>query len=273
MRKWKCISVNNGNSGDFTIGKIYETDDEGYNFIVDGGHKIKNLSLIDEMKCYDEQLQFNEIKEEEKKVNKFKVGDVVEIIGNCNAHCFKVGEKVKLYELWDNEDSGIGVAFLAQRLDGEYIKANVVRTKDLKLNEISTKTITITTSDSTTILTDGVITVSVNRYYTDKNDEEIAVSEVTDKYYDELARIEREKNTPKVGDKVKVIRVGQTYDTYSKWLIENNASINSAIKWKCGEIPSTKAEYKVARVVKNYALIEDDYNAYIINIEGLEVIK
>lgn len=56
------------------------------------------------------------------------------------------------------------------------------------------KTITITTSDSTTTLTDGSHTTTINRYYTDKHDEKVAVNEVVKKYYEELARIEREKN-------------------------------------------------------------------------------
>ena len=276
MRKWKCTSVNNGNRGAFTIGKIYETDDEGYSFIVDGGHKIKNLSLIDEMKCYDGQLQFNEIKEEEKKVNKFKVGDKVRIIGNkSSGHKFNIGEVAKIEKIY-NEGT-----------DKEHCKARnesksyYVSYVDIELfNKLTSKTLTITTSDSTTTLTDGTHTVSVNRYYTDKHDEEVAVSEVTDKYYEELARIEREKNTPKVGDKVKVVDSNDVYPNYKDWLIENNVPIRTALKWEDDNKRFTQKEYKVVAIhphregsKRMLALIEGEYEAFIIDIEGLKVVK
>ena len=182
MRKWKCTSVNNGNRGAFTIGKIYETDDEGYNFIVDGGHKIKNLSLIDEMKCYDGQLHFNEIKEEEKKVNKFKVGDVV--VGNNESRYAYTKKGVKCVVTNVLSCNRMEVKIIGNenevefRVEEEYF--------DLEKSIPSSKTLTITTSDSTTTLTDGTHTVSVNRYHTDKHNEEIAVREVVKKYYDEI---------------------------------------------------------------------------------------
>jgi hypothetical protein len=63
MRKWKCVSVNNGNERSFTVGKIYETDNNGYGVIVDSGTKIEYISLLDEMKCYNGKLQFIEVKD------------------------------------------------------------------------------------------------------------------------------------------------------------------------------------------------------------------
>lgn len=143
-------------------------------------------------------------KEEEKKVNKFKVGDKVRIIARKSGHRFKIGDIVELYEKSSDGD------FRGMKEGDSRDWGNWIGQEDMELikeNKSTPKTLTITTSDSTTTLTDGVITVSVNRYYTDKHDEEVAVSEVTDKYYEELAKIERDKNTPKVGDKVRVIYI------------------------------------------------------------------
>lgn len=63
MRKWKCVSVNNGNERCFTVGKFYETDNNGYGVTVDSGTKIEYVSLLDEMKCYNGELQFVEVKD------------------------------------------------------------------------------------------------------------------------------------------------------------------------------------------------------------------
>lgn len=102
---------------------------------------------------------------------------------------------------------------------------------------------------------------------------------MTDKYYGGLARIEREKNTPKVGDKVKIVNNGRTHSKYDEWLIKNNVNLKSAIKWKIGLSPENGGEYIIKEIHKHeyydadLALIEDAKNAYIINIKGLEVIK
>ena len=273
MRKWKCVSVNNGNSDIFTVGKIYETDDRMLNCKVDSGYVLTNVPIFEKrdagiglvfeevfeegenkmmdikgkriavlcdtrekinslykvlkekvdnsiFNCdnpsklyigyidYDSYLTWDsqnyfqnknyklitfeefigEVKEGGKKVNKFKVGDKVRIIARKSGHRFKIGDIVELYEKsYDGDFRGM------KEGDGRDW-GNWIRREDMELikeNKSSIKTLTITTSDSTTTLTDGVITVSVNRYYTDKHDEEIAVNEVVNKYYDELYEIDR----------------------------------------------------------------------------------
>ena len=124
-------------------------------------------------------------------MNKFKVGDKVRIIARKSGHRFKIGDIVELYEKsYDGDFRGMKEGDSRDCRDW----GNWIGQEDMELikeNKSSIKTLTITTSDSTTTLTDGVITVSVNRYYTDKHDEEIAVNEVVKKYYDELYEIDR----------------------------------------------------------------------------------
>ena len=215
------------------------------------------------------KIAFGEIKEEEKKVSKFKVGDVVRIIGNkSSGHKFNIGEVAKIDKIY-NEGTD-REHYMASNESKSYYVSYV----DIELfNKSTSKTLTITTSDSTTTLTDGTHTTSIKRYYIDKHNERNAVSIVIDKYYDELARIERVSKLPKVGDKVKVIDDGKTYDKYSDWLIKNNVSIESAIKWESGKYPKNGEEYTIKMIVDTHVLIEDDYSAYIISVEGLEVVK
>ena len=55
----------------------------------------------------------------------------------------------------------------------------------------SESTFTITTSDTITTLTDGTHTTSINRYYTDKHDDMVALEEVVKKYKIEMEEIDR----------------------------------------------------------------------------------
>ena len=167
MRKWKCISVNEGNRDNFTVGKIYETDDKMLNYKTDSGYILTNIRIV-EFEKGDMGLIFEEIEEEEKKVNKFKVGDVVRIIKNVNGHCFEIGDIVELYKKASDGD------FRGRKEGDSRDWGNWIKQEEMELikeNKSTSKTLTITTSDSTTTLTDGIITVSVNRYYTDKHDE------------------------------------------------------------------------------------------------------
>jgi hypothetical protein len=150
-----------------------------------------------------------------------------------------------------------------------------------ELIDNQSKTITITISDTITTLTDGTHTTTVNRYHTDKHNERNAVSSVIDKYYDELNQIEIEKNIPKVGDMVRVVDKGEVYSTNYMWLeLEtNNVPLKTAIKWKYDYKDIEDKEYKVMCIHKHnsfnsvLALIEDEYNAFILGIEGLEVVR
>ena len=45
MRKWKCVENGGGNS-DFTIGKIYESDDKGFGIVDDSDFEFSTLSPL-----------------------------------------------------------------------------------------------------------------------------------------------------------------------------------------------------------------------------------
>ena len=218
---------------------------------------------------------------------KFKVGDIVEIIGNESGHNFKNGEKIRLYKEYNGCSLPYyqrgGVGFHAERLNGQSILCDIVRASDIKL--ISTdKVLTITTSADKTTLTDGTHTTTIKRYYDAKPNEQNAVAIVIDKYYQELKDIEKAKNMPKVGDTVKVIDDGRTYANYDTWFVKNNIDIKYALKWKRGESTNNGEKYKIVAIyphggMSSYdkksilALVEDERNCYIINIEGIEVVK
>lgn len=222
-------------------------------------------------------------------MNKFKVGDEVRILdgskikgyigGWASAMQLNVSKTAKISSIETQEEK------YCYRLEDfkfefeRYTESCFYDERGLELVNTSTKTLIITTSDSTTTLTDGTHTTTINRYYTDKHNERNAVSIVIDKYYDELNEIDRVSKLPKVGDKVKVIDHGKTYPNYDTWLIENNIAIQYAIKWMSGKYPSDEYTYKIVAIYKHLeskeilALIEDKYGCYIINIKGLEVIK
>ena len=199
MRKFKCIK--SYESGIFlTNGKIY-TEDSG-KFRYDDGwvshgfdYNISHFGTGDIMSNYLEEVFDEEIKED-KKVNKFKVGDMVKIICNSCGHCFNIGDIVELYE-------DCGGNFRGRTSKNEY-KANHILEDDMEKfiepTESST-TFTITTSDTTTTLTDGTHTTSINRYYTDKHDDMVALEEVVKKYKSEIDEINKDKEIKEAIDK------------------------------------------------------------------------
>ena len=218
---------------------------------------------------------------------KFKVGDIVEITKNSNTHGFKIGEKVKLYR--EYSDGSVlyyrngGMGFRAERLSGGRIVCDTVRESDIK-PFATDKVLTITTSADKTTLTDGTHTTTIKRYYDDKPNEQNAIAIVIDKYYQELKDIEKANNLPKVGDTVKVIDDGRTHANYDTWFVKNNIDIKYALKWKRGECPNNGERYKIVAIhphggTSSYdkksilALVEDERNCYIMNIEGIEVVK
>ena len=277
MRKWKCVK---SNSIYFTIGRIYETDENGDGLTDDSnsGRRWTNpwrFKLGGFNGASFEEV-FNKVKEEEKKVNKFKVGDIV--VGN-NSHRYGYTNKgVKCEIIRILRDEKIEVRIIDNSYKGDVLFVVEPEYFDLT-NPLNSKSLTITTSDSTTTLSDGTHTTSINRYYTDKHDVKVAVNEVVKKYFDEVEMEEKKSKMPKVGDKVMVVDNGRTHSTYDEWLIKNNVNLKSAIKWKNGLSPENGGEYVIKEIHKHeyydadLALIEDAENAYIINIEGLEVIK
>ena len=75
MRRFKCLSVDTTNMRHFTIGKIYETDDNMLNYRLDGGHYCPLIENGD-VAC---GLVFEEIKEE----GENKMEDLRELIKPC----------------------------------------------------------------------------------------------------------------------------------------------------------------------------------------------
>lgn len=232
-----------------------------------------------------------EIKKEEKKVNKLKVGDKVRILD---------GSKIKDYRGGWCMSGSIGEIGIIKKvmLPNKYSSEFAYKINDLKNNESDytgytfderglelvsqspIKTLIITTSDTITTLTDGSHTTTINRFYKDTNNEKVAVDYVVKKYYDELDEIERASRIPKVGDKVEVSKVDRLYPNYRDWLITNNVPIRTALKWEDNNRLFTQTEYEVVAIhphgTKNerlLALIEGEYEAFVIGIEGLEVIK
>jgi hypothetical protein len=275
MRKWKCVK---SNSIYFTIGRIYETDENGDGLTDDSS---SNRSWTNPWRfklggfngaSFEEV--FNKVKKEDKKVTKFKVGDKVRILDGSKIKDYTGGF---VYEMKQNIGKLATIASIEMR--GERYCYFLVEygciydERGLELANKLNKSLTITTSDSTTTLTDGTHTTTINRYYTDKHDERVAIDYVVKKYYDELNEIDRVSKTPKVGDKVKVVDKELTYDTYKQWLVKNNISIESALKWSNGELPRNGVIFEIIMIVENHVLIENDRECFIIDIKGIEVIK
>ena len=189
MRKFKCIK--SYESGEWlTKGKIY-TEDNG-RFEYDDGwidesfdYDVSHFDDDSKMSNYLEEVFDEEIKEDNK-VGKFKVGDKVRIIKN-GTHCFEKGDIVELYEINGRKDMLRGKQRGNSRDFGNWIEFN-------EMELIKESTFTITTSDTTTTLTDGTHTTSINRYYTDKHNDMVALEEVVKKYKSEMNKMSKEKH-------------------------------------------------------------------------------
>lgn len=53
MRKFRCVSVNEGNKLNFTVGKVYETDDNMLRCKTDCGYVLTRVKIMNEhdFKC------------------------------------------------------------------------------------------------------------------------------------------------------------------------------------------------------------------------------
>lgn len=244
---------------------------------------FKDLSDEDLTNAYNLAFVVKEVEEEDDDENmKFKVGDVVKGNKLSDKYGFTDTRVLKAKVISINKDGEIEIEILEydgsdREIGAKYDELDV-ECFDL-VSDLSSKILTITASDTITTLTDGTHTTTINCYYTDKHDERVAVEYVVKKYYDELNEIDRVNKMPKVGDKVKVINNGRTYSNYDTWLIKNNINIKYAVKWISGKSPTNEYVYKIVAIYKHLdskdilALIEDEYNCYIINVEGLEVVK
>lgn len=233
---------------------------DSYNYFT---NKTKKYKLI----TFEE---FMRQKEEDKM--EFKVGDKVEILGGTKQKGWCSDGSMKKY---------IGTKGIIVNDKPKYeIKCDLdndfwfFNKEDLKLvSNVQPQQFTITVSDSITTLETNGKKVEIKRYHTDKHDVEFAMQEVVNKYFEGVRKEERDAKLPKVGDRVRVVDNDRTYNFFKEWLIQNNASIESVIKWKSGEYPKNNDKYTIKMIVGTHVLIEDENNAYIIGVEGLEVVK
>lgn len=190
---------------------------------------------------------------------------------------FRGDEKFDVRILKHKDEAWNGDIF--HDLESKYF--SLISTK-IEKNEINSKTLTITTSDSKTTLSDGDKTVEINRYYKDKHNQKVSVETVIKKYYDELEREKYEESLPKVGDLVKIVDKGLSFPSYIDWMVENKDSIpyKSGLKWVYGkEIENINAEYQVVVIAKHgeqdrkLALIEMYDDVFIVDVKGLEIVK
>ena len=215
MRKFKCIK--SYESGEWlTKGKIY-TEDNG-RFEYDDGwvdetfdYDVSHFEDGSTMSDYLEEVFDEEIKED-KKMSKFKVGDMVKILDGSNIGEYTYGWVSEMNGNVDKiakilsieEENGLPCYCLN---DFDYVKDTGVYIYDergLELVEdvnITPKTLTITTSDTTTTLTEGTHITSINRYYTDKHDDMVALEEVVKKYKSEMDEINKDKEIKEAIDK------------------------------------------------------------------------
>ena len=264
MRKFKCIKSDKSKHGGdtreyFVVGNIYNEGSKG-GVLSESGYEFTDS--VDIIKWLGDLCGYYL---EEIFDNQTPTLDNDTMIEKLNEYCYE-----------RNCDDCV-----FQRKDDEFdTMSDEQLLESYNLAFVTLKTFTITTSDTTTTLTDGTHTTTINRYYTDKHDDMIALEEVVKKYKSEMEEIDRVSKLPKVGDRVKVIDDGKVYSMYINWLITNNVSLESAIKWQCGKLPNNEEKYIIKEIHPHtefkkevLALIEDEDNAYIINIKGLEVIK
>ena len=117
---------------------------------------------------------------------------------------------VELYEINERKDMLRGKQKGNSRDFGNWIEFN-------EMELIKESTFTITTSDTITTLTDGTHTTSINRYYTDKHDDMIALEEVVKKYKSEIDEINKDK---------------EIKDAIDKFIKDNNYDVKVEVKRK-----------------------------------------
>ena len=128
-------------------------------------------------------------------MSKFKVGDVVRILDGSNIEEYTYGwademsnNINKIAEISSvKEENGLP-CYCLDNFDYVYDERGLELVEEAN---ITSKTFTITTSDSTTTLNDGTHTTTINRYHTDKHDDMVALEEVVKKYKSEIEEIER----------------------------------------------------------------------------------
>ena len=199
MRKFKCIK--SYESGEWlTEGKIYYLKDNGSFEYDDGWIDTSfniNTNVFDDIRLSSLLVEITaDNKQEKEKDVKFKVGDVVKIIGNKNSnHGFNIGEIVTIDMICCRGEKGENCRAHNKNKQSYYVSYT-----DIKLiNTSSSQSFTITVSDTITTLKSADKTVEIKRYHEDKHDVKVAIDNVVKKYFDE---IEREELDSRVGDKL-----------------------------------------------------------------------
>ena len=209
MRKFKCIKVNKTEEDEFTVGKIYETDDNMLNYVGDSGYFFDKVKLI-EKGDVEKGLEFEEITEDNKQEKennmKFKVGDVVKGNEKADERYSYSDSKTKRAEVIKVNTNSIVIKILEHELKSEIGEEYTVVSDCFDLVG-STQSFTITVSDTITTLKSADKTVEIKRYYTDKHDVKVAIDNVVKKYFDEVEREYKEK---------------EIKDYIAKFLKENN---------------------------------------------------
>lgn len=107
MRYWKCLENNKG-AESFTIGKIYESDDEGYNVINDGGFEYgKYMTIVndDTITTLNDWCEFKEVTYEDYILQEFTSGKIGVQFKDDDA-CEYWSEKLKLACIKDKVING-----------------------------------------------------------------------------------------------------------------------------------------------------------------------
>lgn len=145
------------------------------------------------------------------------------------------------------------------------------------------KTITISISDTKSIITDSNgVELYIGRYYTtDKHDEKFVINELTKRYIDELDRIEKEKNSIKVGDYVVIIDNGKTYTTpIENWFY--GIDMKYCLTFAYGILPDNSEinKYKVVAIidedkelVTTKYLISNEIATFLLSKNGLRKVE
>ena len=256
MRKFKCIK-SYGSGEWLTKGKIY-TEDNG-SFEYDDGWVDKTFRLEedgfngDEMSDYLEEIFDNQT----------PTLDKATMIEKLDEYCSETSCDECVFE--NTKDDSFD-----EMTDEELLSAyNLAFGNDqskLVNNSESTFTITITPSIST--LTDGTITTTIKRYHTDEHNERSAMNELIRRYY-------MEKNMVNVGDTIRITEQTKTLSTNKELLLHHNIPLATALKWSMYKAPMCGEEFKVVNVLKDlesrdlYCLVENEYDAYIVEMEGI----
>lgn len=105
-------------------------------------------------------------------------------------------------------------------------------------------------------------------------------NEVFKKWIPEEIKPVEESGRISIGDKVKVVRSGQTYTTYYTWVSRHVNNSRDATKWARGEVPKD-GDIGVVKYLASHmrvyegdiAYIEIDDKCYMVNVDGLEKVE